>query len=1523
MKSIEKKISQFVENQFPEFYKEDGEIFIAFLKSYYEWLEQENKALYEARSLPDYKDIDTTLDEFIVYFKEKYLKNIQFDTATNKILLIKNALNLYRSKGTERSIDLFFKLIYGTDADVSYPADNILRISDGVWEKPFYLEISSSKYNIEYVGKQIIGSLSNATAFVERYIRRKTNRGYVNLLYVSGIKGNFRNGEVIGMNINSTPSYDLDKRAKLIGSVSSVIIIDKGRGFNVGDLVSFNSDSRGIGGIARVESVSNATGVIDFIFEDGGWGYTLNAEALISEKVVECSNVNPQLDGTQTFRLFETIAQPLVNVSFTSATANVIPGQIVTRYVSGVPTTTGRVVEVTQNDANGTITIAHIGGAFTNGTFYSPSNTMSFQVTDTENRTVIGTVMGIPTVYKLTTTGQSGDLNVGDLVTQKTSDTIVASGYISDIDGNVLTIANTRGSFKKSVEAENFYYKVETGTISASISNNIVTGVGTLFNNNYINTTIFSNANVALGKVISVSNSTTLTLAGTAAATVTGVSHATSYKFPLTVDTSGSSANITHISTSLGVYQIQKYHAELEYSGANNANILNTTTLYQYNSLGAEKAKALLMTGDYNAGSGNVTVIPLHGKFDEGEPFFTEGNTATATLIQYNTVPEGGDFIASPYSRMHTVTSNSYFFPISLSFGSGADFNVGSIGDPETIFIGTDLLGANNKEYVNFGRRTLSIGSNSGFSIGSYVSQEVNKIAFNSNTALNAVTGFITLPAGANTKFITGENIRYATATGNTPLEANGTMLHVYFANNTGVILSHVFNKEIPLNSVNYPNFANGALSETGHFLYKIASGKVFEVGSGLIRVKDTYNDFGNTGGGANTTQYGNGNVVVYGSSTNTAISNISEYSSVVVANQAYMTIPVAADGYGFPKNTQGDIKDIIYSTLTFNSFTIGTIGSLTGVDPGSDYNVDPYVLAYQPYIASFNRKDFVIHIENPTGAYIVGEKVNQTLANLVYYDLQVDSGVYTNTYVEETYAINTQYDVNSANDFIYVTSQTKSFNANTDVEDTDDFINITNNTLLDGDYIRYYTAAGNTVLSGLANNGYYFVVQSNTSGIKLSTTNGGGDISITPGITESGHYLVGYRSNAANNDKLLYQVPAGNTAISGLSDDSIYYVVNSNTSGFSLALTQGGSVINLTANNTGGELQTLSTVAGFLPNERIYQGFNQTFNGNTNIVANSIVLTPQPFGLGDLIHYYTNSGNTVISGLANNTSYYVVSANSTAIKLSNSVGGSPIALSSGPTETGQNLTSSANATIKFVYKDGANSYIRIQNKQNTFAVGHDIYSYTNPYVTANVLNIAMVSTTSTAKGVVKPGSNSSVLFIKRLTFENTFVPGQAILGDVSGTSSTLVSVAEDDGTLYPIGLNANISANVITANGQINSLQVIDSGFGFTNSEIVQYTSDNGLRSGSIRVIVDGYGRGKGYYRSSKGFLSDSMYIHDGDYYQEYSYEILSKMSLDKYSSMFKQVMHVAGTKFFGSVRVIEDANVKLTYADSSIVQS
>lgn len=1416
MKDIEKLISPLIENQFPSFYREDGQQLIAFVKAYYEWLENDGSyynysgelvtpyiaannnvveltaadlanteylnsltspipwansgytavgagVAHHTRRLGEYKDIDSTVDEFVVQFKEKYLKNIQFDTATNKRLLVKNALDLYRSKGTERSVDLFFKLVYGTSAEIKYPADNILRVSDGKWEKPEYLEITFNTFNVEYVGKEIIGALSGARAFVEKFIRRRVGFGYVNLLYISNRVGEFRNGEVIGININNVPDFTRAKRSQLIGSVARLVIQDKGTEFNVGDTVTLQNSNRGTGGLARITGVDTATGLVDFIFLDGGYGYTIGATSLISEKVLNLGNISADITSDQYFRLFEQLAEPVINVSFTSATGTLAAGDYVYRYASnGNVVGMGIVISTDQSNATGQATISHINGVFSpRSTYYIDGNTSSFYANTIEDRTISGKVMGIPEVYTVQLSNQTGTLVVGQNVVQKNTTTVYARGTVNSIAatpiGNAVVITNARGAFKNSDALGKASYQTFTGTFTSNTSNSIIVGSGTTFDNNYIGSTLLElPGNTAIGTIQSIINSTSLALSSNATATFTAVAGAYQPTSQVYVNgnTTNISADVETVSATVGVYQIKKFVNTIQYQSANNDGLLYGDEIYQYGPGGNVISEGVLLTVDHNSntGTGNLTFIPIRGYFKETDTFYTEGNTTSAIVTTYSVSNTGGDYINSPYARVLAPLSNTGATVAGISYGSGAGFGVGSIGDTEVIFIGTDLVGSNNVGTLDYDRKILTVASNTGLGVGDYVYQTINKIAFNANSSVNATTGFITLP-NANTLFTVGDNIRYEVAAGNTALTGmiDGDYYHVRFANSTGVILSYPYRKTDYINTSNFSTFANNKINQAGHYLYKQVYGTVFESSTGVVKVKDRVNYFGNTGGTANTTTAANSNLIKYGTpSTNTTLQNVTVYTTLVQANQAYAAIPIRAAAYGFPKNPQGDLADVIYSCLNFGRFEIGSIGSLAQVDPGSEYNVDPYVLAYQPYISGFDRNDFIITVNNATRTYVTGERINQTQANIQYYDLQVDTGAYSNTYDEIQYSINSNTSVNSTADFIYTTS---------------------NNDLVDG-------------------------------------------------------------------QRVLYRTPAANTAIPGLANNTAYYIVSSNTLGFKLSDTLGGAAKAINASTTS-ETHLISTVPGFLPGDRVYQ----------------------------------------------------------------------------------NASGISNATVHSIYLSGANGFVRVVGNTGALSTGDLLYSYTNPYVVANVSNVSLYSIVSTAKGIIKSGSNSSVLRVKRLTFENTFKPGTEVVGDVSGARANVVGVSEDRDELYPIGLNASIEANVTTSNGQVTSLEIFDSGFGYSNAEIVQFVSEDGARAGSAKIIIDGSGKGKGFYRSSKGFLSEDMYIHDGDYYQEYSYEVLSKISVDRYADMFKKVMHMAGTKFFGSALVVEEA--ALTLALSQIATS
>lgn len=251
--------------------------------------------LFQSRNLQNYRDIDKTIDLFIGQFKEKYLSNIDFDALSNKKLLIKNSLSLYRSKGTERSVDLFFRLVYGVNAEVKRPSDFLFQASGAEWTKPTYLEISPDTVQraISLVGKEVTGVTSGAKAFVEKYIKLKTKTGFSHILFVSNVKGTFIIRELLKGD-KVYPDSPL-----IYGSLNSIDITVQAAEFKIGDIVDLNSVT-GINGLGRVVEVRFASGQIEFALEDGGYGYSINldnssntaSQTLVADQLLTLSNVD-------------------------------------------------------------------------------------------------------------------------------------------------------------------------------------------------------------------------------------------------------------------------------------------------------------------------------------------------------------------------------------------------------------------------------------------------------------------------------------------------------------------------------------------------------------------------------------------------------------------------------------------------------------------------------------------------------------------------------------------------------------------------------------------------------------------------------------------------------------------------------------------------------------------------------------------------------------------------------------------------------------------------------------------------------------------------------------------------------------------------------------------------------------------------------------------------------------------------------------------------------------------------------
>lgn len=286
MTSIEKTISPFIDQQFPAFYRENGRNFVAFVRAYYEWLEQSGNAVFHARSLLDYADIDRTEAAFIEHFKAQYLYSIPKDIVADKRLLVKHILDLYRSKGSKRSIELLFRLLFNEDIELYIPGDYLLRPSDGIWSKYRYIEISSYPNLQQIIGRTITNAALTASAVVESTFNKIVGDKTINVVFLSSIKGSFKYGD----KIICSGIIEVDNAPIVLGSLTAIPVENGGFGYNVGEILDVRGS--GQGAKARVAAVRDENGKVQFTLVDGGSGYSLNATVTIATAInLQVNNV--------------------------------------------------------------------------------------------------------------------------------------------------------------------------------------------------------------------------------------------------------------------------------------------------------------------------------------------------------------------------------------------------------------------------------------------------------------------------------------------------------------------------------------------------------------------------------------------------------------------------------------------------------------------------------------------------------------------------------------------------------------------------------------------------------------------------------------------------------------------------------------------------------------------------------------------------------------------------------------------------------------------------------------------------------------------------------------------------------------------------------------------------------------------------------------------------------------------------------------------------------------------------------
>ncbi len=238
--------------------------------------------LYEARKMLDYRDVTTTIDDFKSHFLAMFAKSFPNYTYVPLDYLIRALRQFYQGKGTVESIEWFFRVIFNEDAEVFFPREDILKASDGTWDAPIVLKVSSptndhvnSDVQKFYVGQRV--QTATGEAQVETVITYVVGQADNKHIVVNELRLKF--DSILGFFLPGQDLFNTDSttvvHTTIFPVITGVIVEAGGSNYAVGDIVNFSegpAGGYGYGAFGVVASTSN-TAIDGVIVADGGDGF--------------------------------------------------------------------------------------------------------------------------------------------------------------------------------------------------------------------------------------------------------------------------------------------------------------------------------------------------------------------------------------------------------------------------------------------------------------------------------------------------------------------------------------------------------------------------------------------------------------------------------------------------------------------------------------------------------------------------------------------------------------------------------------------------------------------------------------------------------------------------------------------------------------------------------------------------------------------------------------------------------------------------------------------------------------------------------------------------------------------------------------------------------------------------------------------------------------------------------------------------------------------------------------------------
>ena len=263
-----------VGRQLPGYVRESNPLFQKFLEYYYEF--QENAKIPNLiQEIRKYNDIDSVEEQFLSEFFEEF-RRIPSSIVSDKRLVAKHIYDIFKTKGSEQSLKLLYRIVYGEEINIRYPSENILKASDGRWIQDVIVTLNAVQGNITENSNRI--KFSNVRGNFEFEIKRIEKLDDLNIrIYFEPLESYFIDtNQVFRIYCNQSLNFV----GRLTQMPASIEIIDGGRLWQNGQIIiipGYYKDS-----ICQVKRVGTNGSIIKLDIIQHGFGYLSDETFVVS-----------------------------------------------------------------------------------------------------------------------------------------------------------------------------------------------------------------------------------------------------------------------------------------------------------------------------------------------------------------------------------------------------------------------------------------------------------------------------------------------------------------------------------------------------------------------------------------------------------------------------------------------------------------------------------------------------------------------------------------------------------------------------------------------------------------------------------------------------------------------------------------------------------------------------------------------------------------------------------------------------------------------------------------------------------------------------------------------------------------------------------------------------------------------------------------------------------------------------------------------------------------------------------------